>query len=152
MKGLPMNFKTRMQKIIHRAQLYPHEAVDAKVWTHLKKKRNRLHTLVWERPVNLYYIWWLQCFTVLFSRAFWRNKEQTTYFMDASMTWTGAFLKLSAGNSWNHDSKYLSFWYLVYCFYSKIPSQKGLVCKIWAQIMSVSYLMIIGWSGLGIGM
>lgn len=29
--------------------------------------------------------------------------------MDVGMIRTGAFLKLSAGNSWSHDTKYMSF-------------------------------------------
>lgn len=67
--------------------------------------------------------------TVLFSRAFWRNKEQKTYFMDVGTTWTGAFLKPSAGNSRSHDTKYVTFWYLVYCSYSKILCRRAWVVK-----------------------
>lgn len=36
-----MNFKTKMQKAIHRAQLYAHEASDAKVWMHLNKRKTK---------------------------------------------------------------------------------------------------------------
>lgn len=59
--------------------------------------------------------------------------------MAVGMIWTNAFLKLSAGNSLSHDTKYLSFWYMVYCSSSKISLQKCLGCKIWAQITGGSY-------------